>query len=246
MSWNGRYHHYSGTQIQKVSDVLFKEANTTIANKVVAKMQPEEILERLGDIKTLSPDIQAQLLVAFPKTRKLIDVANLKADHRVIILCNRPTVDALKKFDWNAKDLKLKHFEHVFKLGNNKIVQNMYENISDEKLALFGTQEWEKLLGFCRNAARRLDIKTIRNQSHLRALVRRKPHIMNYATIEDMQECVIDAPTWIRIITQMPVKDRRHIPAGFTDWVKRDVFKHKLKGRKFKNFAPDWMNGLQE
>lgn len=226
--------------------MLFRGANTSIANRVVAKMTPEEILERLGDIRKLSTDTQAQLLVAFPKTRKVINVSKLSADHRAIILCHRPTVAALKKFDWNAKDLKLKHYEYVFKLGNNKIVQNMYENISDEKLALFGTREWENLLGFCRNAARRLDIKTIRNQSHLRQLVKRKPHIMNYATVEDMQNCVIDGPTWIRIITQMPVKDRRHIPAGFKEWVGRDVFKQKLVGRKFKNFAPDWANGLQE
>jgi hypothetical protein len=209
-------------------------------------MEPEEILARLGPIDKLSIDTQAQLLIAFPKTRKVIDVSKLKADHRVIILCHRPTVAAMKAFDWNAADLKLKHYEYVLNLSNNKIVQNMYENISDEKLALFGTREWEKLLGFCRNAARRLDIKTIANQSHLRQLVLRKPHIMNYATIEDMQNSKIDAPTWIRIITQMSVKDRRHIPAGFQHWVARDVFKHKLKGRKFKNFAPDWMNGLQD
>lgn len=232
--------------MQKVSEELFRGANTSIANRVVANMQPEEILERLGDIRKLSTDTQAQLLVAFPKTRKVIDVSKLNADHRIIILCHRPTVEAMKKFDWNAKDLKLKHYQYALNLSNNKIVQNMYENISDEQLAMFGTREWEKLLGFCRNAARRLDIKTIRNQSHLRALVKHKPHIMNYATIEDMQNCVIDGPTWIRIITQMPVKDRRHIPAGFAEWVGRDVFKQKLVGRKFKNFAPDWMNGLQE
>ncbi len=245
MSWNDNK-YFRGTPMEKASEMLFKGANTSIANRVVAKMKPEEILERLGNIEKLSVDTQAQLLVAFPKTRKVIDVGKLKADHRTIILCHRPTIEAMKKFDWNAKDLKLKHYEYVFRLGNNKIVQNMYENISDEKLALFGTREWENLLGFCRNAARRLDIKTIRNQSHLRQLVLRKPHIMNYATIEDMQNCTIDAPTWIRIITKLAVKDRRHIPAGFKDWVARDVFKHKLKGRKFKNFAPDWANGLQE
>ena len=225
---------------------LFKGANNDIAQLIVSKMSPDEIIERVGDPNEMPPEFMTQLIIAFPKMQAKIDLSLLDADQRTIILCLKPTVANLKKFDWNADGMKVRQYRYAMNKGGKKVVQHMYENISDEKLALFGTNEWEELLSYCRNAARRLDIKTIRNQTHLRHMILRKPHILNYATLEDMQNCTIDAPTWIRIITQLPVKERRHIPAGFKGWATRTVFKKKLTGRKFKNFKPDWANGLQE
>lgn len=225
---------------------LYKGANTEIANVIVGKMGTDEIIARLGDLNKLPTTLRTQLIIAFPKMQPHIDLSLLDADQRTILLCIKPTVANMKKFDWNADDMKVRQYRYVLSIGGNKLIQHMYENITDEKLALFGVNEWEGLLSYYRNAASRVDIKTIRNQSHLRHMILRNPHILHYATIDDMQNCAIDAPTWIRIIAKMPVKDRRHVPAGFKAWVNRDVFKKKLTGRKFKNFKSDWTNGLYD
>lgn len=252
-----RYHHrdwipdeyrWKGTesQMEALAQRLYKGANTEIANMIVANMEADEIVQRLGDLNKLSDELKTQLIIAFPKTYSHINVNLLEADHRTIILCLKPIVSRLKKFDMNADDMKVRQYRYILAHGNAKFIKHMYDNISDEKLALFGINEWETLLSYCRDAARRFDIKAIRNQSHLRYLILRKPHILHYASIDDMQNCTIDAPTWIRIITKMAVKDRRHVPAGFKAWVGRDVFKKKLTGRKFKGFVADWANGLQD
>ncbi len=208
-------------------------------------MKPEEIMQHLEGVK-LSTELKTQILMTFPQMRKMIDVNTLDADQRVILLCTRPTVAALKKFDMNADDLKLRQYRYMLQIGGKKVMQFIYDNITDEKLALFGVEEWCTLLASCRNSARRLNIRNIRNPSDLRNLVLDKPYIMYHQTVEDMQNSVIDGPTWIRIITKMKVKDRGHIPKGFKAWVGRDVFKQKLVGRKFKSFAPDWTKGMQE
>ena len=225
---------------------LCKGASTEIANMIVGKMGADEIITRLGDLDKLSAELKTQLIIAFPKMQSHINLSLLDADLRTILLCIKPTVSNMKKFSWNTNDMKVRHYRYILSHGNSKIVKHMFENITDEKLALFGINEWEDLLSYCRNAARRFDIKTIRNQSHLRHMILHKPHILHYTTINDMQNCTIDAPTWIRIIAKMSVKDRRHVPAGFKAWVGRDVFKQKLTGRKFKNFDPEWANGLYD
>ena len=225
---------------------LYKGANTEIANMIVGKMDAVEIIARLGDLDKLPSELKTQLIIAFPKTKPHINLSLLDADQRTILLCIKPTVTNMKKFDWNADDMKVRQYRYILNIGGNKLVQHMYKNITDEKLALFGVNEWEGLLSYCRNAADRFDIKTIRNQSHLRQLILNNPHILYYTTIEDMKNCTINASTWIRIITKMDVKDRRHVPAGFKAWAGRDIFKQKLTGRKFKNFTPDWANGLYD
>jgi len=240
----GRYNP-AVSQIESLARKLFNGANNSIAKLILQKMEPEEIMKHLEGVK-LSDDLKTQILMTFPKMHKMIDVNSLDADQRVILLCTRPTVAALKKFDVNADDLKLRQYRYLLQVGGRKIMQFVYDNISDEKIALFGVDEWRHLLASCRNSARRLKITYIRNPSDLRNLVLAKPYVMYHQTVEDMQNSVIDAPTWIRIITKMKVKDRGHIPKGFKEWVGRDVFKQKLTGRKFKSFSPNWANGLQE
>ena len=201
-------------------------------------------MQHLEGVK-LSNDLKTQILLTFPQMHKVIDASTLDADQRVILLCCRPTKACMKKFDVNADDLKLRQYRYMLAHGKT-MMQFIYDNITDEKLALFGVIEWGHLLAGSRNSARRLDIKAIRNPSDLRNLVLDKPYVMYHQTVEDMQNSVIDGPTWIRIITKMKVKDRGHIPKGFKAWVGRDVFKQKLVGRKFKSFAPDWTKGMQE
>lgn len=232
--------------MEAIARKLHNGANTEIANMIVGKMDADEIVARLGDLNDLPTELRTQLIIAFPKTQARIDLSLLDADQRTILLCDKPTVANMKKFDWNADDMKTRQYRYILNLGSNKLVQHMYENITDENLALFGVHEWETLLSYCKNAAARFDITKIRNQSHLRQMILNMPYILQYATIDDMQNCTIDAPTWIRIITQIEVKDRRHVPAGFKAWAGRDVFKKKLTGRKFKNFKADWTNGLYD
>jgi hypothetical protein len=233
------------SQIESLARKLFEGANNSISKLILQKMTTEEIMQHLDGVK-LSNDLKTQILMTFPKMHKLIDANTLDADQRVILLCTRPTVAAMKKFDVNADDLILRQYRYMLQIGGRKIMQFVYDNISDEKISLFGVNEWGHLLASCRNSARRLKITYIRNPSDLRNLVLDKPYIMYHQTVEDMQNSVIDGPTWIRIITKMRVKDRGHIPKGFKAWVARDVFKKKLTGRKFKSFSPDWTNGMQE
>lgn len=234
----------SESQIDALARKLFDGANNSIAKLILQKLTPEEIMQHLEGVK-LSDELKTQILITFPKMHKMIDASTLDADQRVILLCCRPTKERMKKFDVNADDLKLRQYRYMLAHGKT-MMQFIYDEITDEKLALFGVIEWGHLLAGCRNSARRLDITSIRNQSDLRSLILNKPYIMYHQTVEDMQNSVIDAPTWIRIITKMKPKDRGHIPKGFKGWVDRDVFKQKLTGRKFKNFAPDWTNGMQE
>jgi len=249
-TWNNPqrkwYAPRGSSQMMSLATKLYKDANTEIANLVIAKMEPEEILERLGDVTKLKSISKAQILLKFPKMHKVIDVAELEADHRTIILCCRPTKGNLKKFDMNADDMKARQYQYILELGNKNLVSHMYKTLTDEKIALFQVDDWESLLSYIPQAGRRLDIKTIRNQSYLRHLILRRPHILRHATLEDMKNSVIDGPTWIRIIAKMSPKERAHVPAGFIGWTQRDVFKKQLGGRRFKNFGKDWMEGLAQ
>lgn len=256
MTWSQAFHRNwiadehrwinSESQMESLAKKLYKGANTEIANKIVDKMGTDEIITRLGDLNKLPTELRTQLIIAFPKMQPHINMSLLDADQRTILLCVKPAVANMKKFDWNADDMKVRQYRYILRHGNKKLAQHMYKNITDEKLALFGINEWEDLLSYCRNAARRFDIRTIRNQSHLRSMILNNPYILHYATINDMQNCTINASTWIRIITKMSVKDRRHVPAGFKAWVDREIFKKKLTGHKFKNFDPEWTNGLYD
>lgn len=209
-------------------------------------MEPKEILERLGNITKLKSETKTQLLLSFPKMHKVIDITELEADHRTIILCNHPIKENLKKFDMNAKDMKARHYQHIMQHGKKNIISHMYKTITDEKIALFKIDDWELLLSYFPKAGKRLNVKTIRNPSDLRHFILRKPHILRHATLEDMQNSVIDGPTWIRIIAKMVPKERAHVPAGFIGWTERDVFKKQLGGRRFKNFGSDWKIGLKD
>lgn len=233
-------------QMETLSRKLYKNANANIANMIVDTMDADEIIDRLGNVNKLKDELKAQLLLAFPKTHKVIDVTKLEADYRVIILCNRPTKVEIKKFNINANGMGVRQYRYLMRHGDKALVRHMYQNINDKKLALFKIEDWENLMSYHPQIAKRFDIKTIRNQSELRHLVLRKPHILRYATIKDMQQCVIDGPTWIRIITKLTQKNRGYVPAGFVDWVQRDIFKKKLSGRKFKAFRADWMEGLKD
>lgn len=231
--------------LETLAKKLYNGAATNIANMIVGTMDADEIVSRLGDMNKLKDEFKAQLLLAFPKTHKVIDITKLEADYRAIIFCNQPTKTKTKKFDVNADDMTIRQYRYIIQYGNKDLIRHIYQNINDKKLALFKVQDWENLILYNPKIAKRFDIKTIRNQSELRYLILRKPYILRYATIKDMQQCVIDGPTWVRIITKMTPKNRSNVPAGFIGWAKRDIFKKKLSGRKFKAFAANWTEGLK-
>ena len=169
--------------METMAKKLHKGANTEIANKIVGDMNTDEIVMRLGDLNALSTTLRTQLLLKFPKTESHIDVTLLDADQRTILLCNRPTKTATKAYDVNADDMKVRQYRYVLNFRNRDLVKYMYDNITDEKLALLGINEWEDLIGYYPHAAARFNLKTIRNQSFLRNLILNKPHILRYATI---------------------------------------------------------------
>ena len=244
-------HEYSYEELYLITDPQLDiltnrlHKSTGIANKIVSTMEPHEIIERLNNVK-LTDEFKTQLLLMFPKMHKIIDVTKLAADYRTILLCDTPTKAKIKKFDINANDMLIKHYRYLMQHGDKSFIRHLYQNINDEKLVLFKIEDWRSLLSYNVQMASRFDIKTIRNQSELRHFILYKPYILHYATLKDMQQCVIDVQTWIRIITKMTPKNREHVPAGFMDWARRDIFKKKLSGRKFKTFAADWMKGLKD
>lgn len=251
MVWQGSYKSHQTwrnnvPRIVALAKKLYTGASEDIAKMIVSTMEVEEIVERLGDLNALSDDLKAQLLISYPALHKYIDTNALGAEHRIIMLCLKPTKPRIKKFDFNADDLKLMHYDYLLNYGNKNIINEVCEGINDEKLSLFKTGDWASLLHFCPALAARFNFKAANNLYELRHLILRVPSILNHVTIEDMQNCIIDGPTWIRIITKMRPRDRCFVPKGFKEWVARDIFKLKLTGRKFKAFKPDWTNGLQE
>ena len=242
-SWKS---HNTGSRVESVARNLYTSANLTIAKKIVGTMDAEEILRRLGGLDTLPDDLKAQVLISYPELHKHIDTNTLVPDHRVILLCLKPTKVRIRKFDFNAEDLLLRHYDYLLAYGNKPIINALCENLNDEKLALFKTGDWTLLLHYCPSMASRFNLREAKNLPELRGLILKHPSLLNHVTVEDMQNCLIDGPTWIRIITQMRARDRCWVPKGFKAWVARDVFKQRLTGRRFKNFAADWTNGLQE
>jgi hypothetical protein len=236
----------TGGRVESVARNLYTAANLTIAKRIVASMDAEEILQRLGGIDSMPEELKVQVLISYPALHKHIDTNTLNADNRVILLCLNPTKVRIRKFDFNANDLLMRHYDYLLAYGHRSLVNALCENINDEKLALFKTGDWSVLLHYCPTLAPRFNLREAKNLSDLRYLILKHPSLLNHVTVEDMQNCLIDGPTWIRIITQMIQKDRCWVPKGFTAWVARDVFKQKLTGRRFKPFKADWTNGLQE
>lgn len=249
MTWPDNHYWGSrntGSRVESVARNLCITANLTIAERIIGSMDAEEILQRLGGIDSIPEELKVQVLISYPKLHKYLDTNTLIANHRVILLCLNPTKVRIRNFDFNADDLLLDHYDYLLAYGDKLIINTLCENLNDEKLALFKTGDWVSLLHYCPSMAPRFNLREAKNLHELRQLILKHPSLLNHVTVEDMQNCLIDGPTWIRIITQMRPKDRCWVPKGFTAWAARDIFKQKLTGRRFKSFKADWTNGLQE
>ena len=119
-----------------------------------------------------------------------------------------------------------KQIKYFFDANSVVPLQYLAHNMLPERMKeLFTVEMWKVFIAQFPHKAKLFDITKVRNQTELRRLILAKPHILRYVTLDDMKNCVIDGPTWVRIITQMNPKKRKHVPAGFVDWAKKDIFK---------------------
>ena len=171
----------------------------------------------------LSDNVQIALLFRdFKRFEDRVDVNTLSRKQvRLFLEANSPGVNKLA----------------IKKLANEMTVERMQE--------IFTVDMWEEFISHYPQRTTYIDITRIRNQTHLRNLILAKPHVLRHCTIDDMRNSVIPGHTWIRIVSKLPEDKRKHVPVGFAEWVKKDVFKSSLKGKRFKDFGNEWLTGLK-
>lgn len=236
-----------------VKDIHAKMDKKTCKEKLVQVMidymspkEIEEILLRTTELnrkRRLSDVNRARILLLYPHMAEIWDPAELEIN-TLLALTFRDFDRFIGYIDINL--LTRKQVRLFFDAeGDKRPLKYIADNMLVERMKeIFTLDMWQMFLKRYPHRAKYFDIKAIRNQTELRRFILDKPFIMKYATLDDMKNCVIDGPTWVRIITKMEVKDRKYIPAGFADWAKKDIFKESLKGRRFKDFAKGWSKGL--
>jgi len=120
----------------------------------------------------------------------------------------------------------------------------VYKKMKKEELSKIGPQTWENLLQIVPLSARYLRIDKIRNQTELRRLISKRPILMKYATLEQMQSSAIAPHTWARLAADIPEKFRVHFPVGAKAWIEKNIFVGTLKGKTFKNFK-EWSTNMK-
>ena len=242
-----------------------KPSRQALGHMLCSFMTPAEIMEiftRMMEQNTpcnhrpkISDVNKARLILLFPKLEELFPFEEFE-ENMQLALAFRRFDRFISNIDVNLlsrKQIKM-FFEAAAADGDIKLpkkedrkkpLQYLAKNMLPERMEeIFTVQMWREFIHHFPSKANLIDIKKMRNQTELRRFILAKPHIMRYQTVDDMKECIIPGPTWVRIIAKMQPNKRKHIPVGFKEWAKRDIFKEMLAGRKFKKFPDGWSEGL--
>ncbi len=244
-----------------------KDIRKALGNMLINFMTPNEIVAvftRMVEQYTecnrtvkLSDINKARLIMMFPELEEVFDFEEFD-DNMKLALAFRDFDRFIGYIDVNMLTRKqVKMFFEAAALGGSvklpgkgpaaqkKPLQYLGKNMLPERMEeIFTVDMWREFIHHFPSKANMIDIKKMRNQTQLRRFILDKPHIMRWQTLDDMKNCIIDRPTWIRIVTKMQPAQRKHIPAGFRDWAEKEIFVKMLKGRKFKKFDKKWKEGL--
>jgi hypothetical protein len=231
--------------------ISHKEAKSRVMDILMANMSPveiEAILERSAEcnkkhkVKDLD---KARMILLYPSLEKHYPFEDLHENTQLALLF-QDFDRFIGQIDVNLLTRKqIQLFFRVEPKRRKKVLGYLGRNMLPERMKeIFTMGMWRDFIDVFPQKVNMLDIKEIRNQTELRHFILDKPHVLRYATLDDMKNCVIDGPTWVRIVTKLPPGKRKHVPAGFARWVERDIFKEMLGGRKFKKFDKTWKDGL--
>jgi len=257
MGWQGTWYNHKWERNASTVDDIYKKLaakpnKEALGQLLLAFMTPNEIMEvfqrmidqnvKLNRQPKLSDLNKAQLIMAYPLLEHQLDIEDF-TDNMKIALARHDFKRFIGYLDINL--LTREQIKHFLDPNKPYMLKYVMENMDEGRMQeLFTILMWKTVLKRYPTKAKLIDIKTIRNQTELRRFVNDRPSILKYATVDDMKNCVIKGPTWVRIVAQLTPKQRRFIPVGFKEWAERDIFKEMLKGKKFKRFPAGWDNGL--
>jgi len=254
------------------TDDIYKKLDTkptrqALGHMLCSFMTPVEIMEifermmkeerPLNTRPKISDINKARLILLFPQLEEIFPFDEFE-DNMKLALVFRDFDRFIGEIDVNLltrKQIKM-FFEYAAFNGdviNNKEgprkrkkpLQYLAKNMLPERMKeIFTVAMWREFIHHFPSKANMIDIKEMRNQTELRRFILDKPHILRWQTLDDMKNCVIDGPTWIRVVTQMQPAQRKHVPVGFKDWAEKEIFIKMLKGKKFKKFDKSWKEGL--
>ena len=230
----------------KISLEDSKEEVVDLLLSVMSAKEVTNLLDRLLDLnkRKFSDVTKAKLLHLYPHLKDIFPPENL-ARNTLLALLFHDFDTYIEYIDVN--ELTRKQIRLFLDAVDSRPAKYLAENMLPERMKeIFTVDMWQSFLGRFPKMIKNVDITRIPNQTELRNFILNRPHVMRYATLDDMKNCSIKGPTWVRIITKMTPKQRGHIPAGFREWAEKDIFKEMLKGKKFKNFKDGWSDGLQE
>lgn len=235
---------------QRRVDKIRNNPDRELRELVTSKMSDREVLTALVGRKferlcELSPENKAKIYIRHPDARPYIDFEKLNADARTAILFSVPSKEIQDLYDMNAKDLTMDHYRMFIHSYTKFHTKFFYKKVARKVLLDLKITDWKKLIGDIPRAARDFPIRKVRNQTGLRSLIIERPKIFKYITLDDMKASVISAPTWCRIIEEIPAAKRVYVPRGFIEWAEKEIFRLSLSGKNFKKFG-DWRVGLRE
>lgn len=247
--WTPRPHFWNDDNslsgIRKKLEI--NNARSSFADILLTNMTPGEINSVLtratkkDKSKNISQLDKARMLRLAPTLKSIYDPTELSL-HYQIALASWNFDEFIEYVDVNK--LTRYQIKLLFEAGS-KCVNYLMQNLNKETMQKsFSLEMWEKGLRAFPRKASYFNITKIRNQTDLRRFVKRRPSILKYATLDDLKDCIIDAPTWVRIATEMAPSRKKFFPVGFQNWAEKEMFKLRLTGRKFKPFKSNWRDGL--
>lgn len=257
MGWHGtHYNHkweHGATTVEDIYGKLGEKPNKeALGQMLLAYMSPNEIMEVFTRMVKQNASInrqpkisdmnKARLLMAYPLLETQFDIEDFSKNMK-IALARRDFKRFIGYLDIN--ELTRNQLKHFLDPQRPKMIKYVMDNLLDERMQLlFTIQMWKIVLKRHPSRAKLIDIRKIRNQTELRRFILSRPSLLKYSTVDDMKNCVITGPTWIRIVGEMTPKQRQYIPVGFKQWAERDIFTEMLRGKKFKKFPKDWADGI--
>jgi hypothetical protein len=208
-----------------------------------------------ADIRRLTPNDRVFLWLHVRDCRDVIKFSELPDAAQSYLYVNDQELFETS-FDPNVA--KVRQNRDILKLiQDRKILGSFFKRIDDESLAAlmhrYPLDLADALQGYRIHKKSHLkvrlanvfDCSKVRNQSHLRSLICRYPWLMQHQTLAQMGASPIKPPTWARILAEIPVEKRVHFPVDTGPWIRRGIFKTKLKvGRDMRTFK-DFETGLR-
>lgn len=236
---------YFRRQLDSREKITHKNAKKDLVSLFVEKFSRQNLREFILEVglDNLQPENLAQVYRLDLNLRHLIDFSSLEVDDQVIFFSEMKSRKELNAIKNCIKAFQRQHYRYILEHGSRNAVDCLLANLSDEDLSRFRVYEWLVLFRRKPSVTKRFNVRNMRNATQLRHMILAYPIILQHATIDDMKASSLSAASWIRVISKLPVKKRKYVPAGFIGWVEREVFKNKLGGHRYKKFG-NWKNGL--